>query len=215
MFDFIDIYCERTGPGLMAEPLNALTNLSFFIAAFFALKLARRENALSWRSGILIGLTAAMGLGSTLFHTFAQVWAMLSDVLPILFYQICFITLYSRFVITCRCRVSILLLGLFFVLMWLSMQAPRDWLNGSLEYAPAWIFLGGLGLWHLKHASREAWGLLAGFGVFTASLAFRSVDDAVCLSLPIGTHFIWHCLNGLVLYLCTRAFILNEKGSAR
>lgn len=213
MFEFIDIYCERTGPGLLAEPLNALTNLSFFIAAFFAFALARKENALDWRSSLLIGLTAAMGAGSTLFHTYAQTWAMLTDVLPILCYQIVFIALYSNRIIGCRRLVSALLLGIFFVAMYSFMQAPRGWLNGSLEYAPAWIFLGGLGLWHLKHAGREAWGLLAAFGVFTTSLAFRSVDDAICTSLPIGTHFIWHCLNGLVLYLCTRAFILNDRGT--
>ena len=29
----IDGYCERLGPGFWAEPLNALTNLAFLIAA--------------------------------------------------------------------------------------------------------------------------------------------------------------------------------------
>jgi hypothetical protein len=29
IFDPIDAYCERLGPGLWAEPLNALTNLAF------------------------------------------------------------------------------------------------------------------------------------------------------------------------------------------
>jgi hypothetical protein len=29
----IDAYCERIGPGLLAEPLNALPNASFLIAA--------------------------------------------------------------------------------------------------------------------------------------------------------------------------------------
>jgi hypothetical protein len=30
---YMDVYCERTGPGLLAEPLNAVTNASFLIAA--------------------------------------------------------------------------------------------------------------------------------------------------------------------------------------
>lgn len=29
----IDHYCERTGPGLWAEPVNALTNLAFPLGA--------------------------------------------------------------------------------------------------------------------------------------------------------------------------------------
>ena len=86
MNTYIDIYCERLEPGLWAEPVNAITNIAFFIAAFFALRLAKKENALNWRSGLLIALIFAMGVGSTLFHTFAVTWAMLSDVLPILFY---------------------------------------------------------------------------------------------------------------------------------
>ena len=33
MDTYMDAYCERTGPGLLAEPLNAITNASFLIAA--------------------------------------------------------------------------------------------------------------------------------------------------------------------------------------
>ena len=32
----MDAYCERTAPGLLNEPLNAITNSSFLIAAWFA-----------------------------------------------------------------------------------------------------------------------------------------------------------------------------------
>lgn len=208
---YLDIYCERLQPGLWDEPLNAITNLAFFIAAFFAFRLAQKENALTWRAGLLIGLTFAMGVGSTLFHTFAQLWAMLSDVLPILAYQIVFIIIYAQRVIQMKCRYSYMLLAAFFVTMYISMQLPREWLNGTLEYAPALIFVTGLGLWHLKNAAHEKWGLLAAAGVFVISMTFRSIDMQLCDALPIGTHFLWHCLNGLVLYLSTRAYVLNAS----
>ena len=42
LFEPIDIYCERVGPGLWAEPVNALTNLSFLAAAAFVLALLPR-----------------------------------------------------------------------------------------------------------------------------------------------------------------------------
>ena len=42
-------------------------------------------------------------------------------------------------------------------------------------------------------------------GVFTLSVAFRTVDIAVCAAFPLGTHFLWHSLNGVVLYLLLRA----------
>ena len=115
MNEFIDIYCERLEPGLWAEPLNAVSNAAFIIAAIFAFLLARKENELNWRSGLLIALIFAMGVGSTLFHTFATVWAMLTDVLPILAYQIVFIAVYAQRVIGLHCYKSSALLGLFFV----------------------------------------------------------------------------------------------------
>ncbi|MFN3700874.1 MAG: ceramidase domain-containing protein [Alphaproteobacteria bacterium] len=211
MMTHIDIYCERNDFTFWAEPVNALTNAAFFVAATLAFILAKRENALGWQTSLLIALIFAMGVGSTLFHTFAQVWAMLMDVLPILAYQICFIVLYNRYVIGFKCWKSTAILVAFFAAMGIAMQLPREWLNGSLEYAPALIFVTGFGVYHYYHAAREKFGLLLAAAVFTASVGFRSVDMAVCEVFPLGTHFLWHCLNGLVLYLTTRAFILNYK----
>ena len=37
MFEIVDLYCERTSPVFWAEPVNALTNLAFFLAAWFSL----------------------------------------------------------------------------------------------------------------------------------------------------------------------------------
>lgn len=209
MFEFIDIYCERLGPGLWAEPLNALTNGAFFIAAIAAYILARTEKVLDWKSGLLIALIFAMGVGSTLFHTLAVLWAMIADVLPILTYQICFIVLYCHFILKLGCWRSGAILGAFFISMYVCMQLPRDLFNGSLEYAPALIFVTGFGLAHIKVAARERFGLLAAAVVFLVSFAFRSVDDAFCDVNPLGTHFMWHILNACVLYLTTRAFIKN------
>lgn len=208
---YIDIYCERLGPGLWAEPINALTNIAFFVAAFFALRLAQKENALNVQTGSLIVLIFAMGVGSSLFHTFATLWAMLADVLPILLFQISFIVVYSRYIIGLKWWKIGGLLAVFVILMQGAMQLPREWLNGTLEYAPAFIFLIGLGLYHLQNVARERYGLLLTAAVFFVSMTLRSIDMQVCEALPIGTHFLWHCFNGLVLYLSARAYILNVK----
>lgn len=212
MFNDIDIYCERLGPGLWAEPFNAVSNLAFFLAGFAALYLARKKGALNTQSVlILIILVFAMGVGSTLFHTVAKIWAMLADVLPILIYQICFLGLYAAHIMKWNLSRVALLLAAFFIAMKFAMSLPRDWMNGSLEYAPALLFLFGLSLYHLRHAKTEKWGLFAAVITFIASFAFRSVDMRLCSINPLGTHFVWHILNGAVLYLTTRAFILNVK----
>ena len=36
----LDLYCERLGPGLLAEPLNAVTNGAFLVAAWRLASLA-------------------------------------------------------------------------------------------------------------------------------------------------------------------------------
>ncbi len=215
MTDYIDMYCERLGPEFWAEPLNAITNLSFFIAAFLAFVLARRESALNWRSGFLIFMMVVIGSGSFAFHTLATFWAKVSDILPILFYQTGFLIFYSRYVMQLSWSKVGGLFALFTLMMVVFYRLPAEWLNGSLGYAPALLFVLGFGLWHFTAAKagkvQEPFVLLAATLVFSVSLTFRSVDMQFCQAMPMGTHFMWHVLNGLVLYLCTRALILNQK----
>ena len=68
----IDLYCERTDASFWSEPLNALTNLAFLVAAILIARWARRERGrLSWDAAVLAALAALVGVGSFLFHTFA------------------------------------------------------------------------------------------------------------------------------------------------
>ena len=46
--------------------------------------------------------------------------------------------------------------------------------------------------------------------VIAASLTLRSLDYAVCPMLPIGTHFLWHTLNGWMLYLLVTAIMTRK-----
>ena len=78
----IDAYCERIEPGLLGEPLNALSNLSFFAAALWAARAARSARA-DWPIWLLIFIVGLIGLGSVAFHVFAVRWSLLADVIPI------------------------------------------------------------------------------------------------------------------------------------
>lgn len=211
MNEFIDIYCERLGPGFWAEPLNALTNLSFFIAASFVCLLAKRQKMLHRGTLILIALLLCIGMGSFLFHTLAVRWAMLTDTIPILLFQIQFIALYCAHVMRLPPKKTIGILLVFFAVIYLFSLASESILNGSLAYAPAVIFLGLFALWHRMYATREPKGLIYAAGLFAISLAFRSLDMQFCHENPQGLHFIWHLANGAVLYLTARAYILNAR----
>lgn len=214
MDSFIDIYCERLEPGLWAEPLNATTNLSFFIAAFFCWRLFQKQDCRSRGSLVLIALMLVIGTGSTLFHTTATYWAMISDALPILIYQIVFLLIYSVRVMRLSVSYAGGLLGLFMVTVFSFGLLPQSWLNGSISYLPALLFLLGFSYWHWRYAGVQKFLLLEASAIFTVSLFFRSIDMRLCESLPFGTHFLWHVLNGVVLHMTTAAYILNARKPA-
>ena len=72
-------------------------------------------------------------------------------------------------------------------------------LNGSVGYVPTLLLIAGYGVALLRRNREAAHGLLIGAGILAASLFFRSIDQVVCSSIPLGTHFLWHLLNGIML----------------
>lgn len=211
MDDFVDIYCERLAPGFWGEPLNAITNIAFFMAAFCAYHLAKKSTGLNWANLLLIVLLAAIGTGSFMFHTQATESAQLADVIPILLYQLAFLGLYSRHVMKAS-QKSVQSLFFFFMMMIVaSHQVPDEILNGSVAYLPALFYLTRFAIWHYRNAAQEKWLLPAAAGIFVVSLTFRSLDMQFCPYMPLGLHFLWHMLNGLLLYLTARAYVLNAR----
>ncbi|MDH3666817.1 MAG: ceramidase [Paracoccaceae bacterium] len=202
----IDLYCERVGGAFWAEPLNALTNFSFLIAAWALWRIRPNASAPPAESVLLIGTIAAIGIGSFLFHTFATRWAATMDVLPILVFQLLFLWFYARrrmgagWVVAAGLLIAYLALGF-------AVGQSGSHLNGSIGYLPALMVLIALALHHARTASTLRYNLLAASGMFALSLTLRTIDRTVCDSLPIGTHFLWHILNAAVLFLAARALI--------
>ncbi len=205
----IDIYCERVQPGLWDEPINAISNLVFFIAAWSSWRLAHSLNVQFLSVKLLIYLMIAIGIGSSLFHTYATGWALLMDVVPITMFQIFYLWVYTRRVMKLKSIISIILI----VVLVISSLAtlPLKVLNGSLSYAPALIYLLGLGIYHFQAKKQSKNLLLAGAGIFLIALFFRTIDQYICVIFPIGTHFLWHIFNGFMLYLVTSCLLFNLK----
>lgn len=203
-------YCERCGPGLWDEPVNAFTNAAFLVAAWAVWLMARRTGSLTKDIWLLIGLAVSIGVGSGLWHTFASPWAEAMDRIPIMLFQLLFVWLYVRGVIRLEIDRSIALLVGFVAMSYLVTLLP-PWFNRSIVYAPAFLLLVGLGTFHYRHCRHGRPLLLIASGVFLLALVFRSIDMIVCPYFPIGTHFMWHLLNGALVYLTTRALILNRS----
>ena len=204
----IDLYCERVGAGLWAEPINALTNISFFLAAVAIWFLSQRLGIIDIAIRLLIALLISIGIGSSLFHTFATPFTKILDIIPIALFQIAYLWIYSRQVMRFKSIQAVMLIILLLSSIVVTFQFTEI-LNGSITYAPGICILLGLGVYHWQRRKQGRTLLLAATGVFLLALFFRSIDLAICAYWVIGTHFLWHLLNGVVLYLSMKALIQN------
>ena len=204
----INAYCERTDQSYWAEPVNAISNLAFIAAALALLWLWRRGRANDRSALLLIGIVFLVGIGSFLFHTHANRWSLLADVIPItLFIYVYFFIAMRRMMGLGGVGASVVLAAFFLFSFGVTALLPPGFLAGSGSYLPALLALVVVaGLLHgFGHPSSRALYLAA--GVFAVSLTFRTLDQAVCDVVPIGTHFLWHILNGVLLFVLVRAMM--------
>ena len=204
----MDVYCERVGPGLLAEPLNAASNISFLLAALAAWVLAERTGTLSAGVRALIAIAASVGIGSILWHTYPTPLTLILDIVPILIFLIWYIWLYTRDVIGMRSHFAVASVAAFLLGTFLAIPYSHV-LHGALVYAPGLMVTLVLGVFQAAERMAARFTLLAAAGVYMAALFFRTIDNEVCPVLPIGTHFLWHILIGVVTYLAMRSLILG------
>ncbi|MBL7688651.1 MAG: ceramidase domain-containing protein [Bdellovibrionaceae bacterium] len=200
-FQSIDVYCERLSPEFWAEPANAISNLGFVLVGIWALGRAKRGSA-SPMVIFLSAMVAVVGLGSFLFHTYANTLSLIGDLLPIFIFTSAY--LYHslhHYLKWSRGRAWIALAAVILSMLFVQIAIPNRILNGSLLYLPPLIALFAIANAIKRRQLAIAQRYQAAAIVFTLSLALRTIDFVVCDSFPMGTHFLWHLLNGACLGL--------------
>ncbi len=211
--------CERTSDSFFAEPLNALTSLLFLVTAVAIYRFYRDHSDVRgkwiWDVHALTFLTACICVGSFSFHTMPSPVTELIDIVPI----VMFIVIYFISAIFRVARASlfegiisfIAFAGFTHILV---AQFP-DALNDSIGYFSSMTALIVIALYlnMKRRAAARAFLVAAITGVI--SLFFRSVDNAICDEIPIGTHFLWHALNALLIYMLMIQLIRNVDRRAR
>jgi hypothetical protein len=214
---YLDDYCERAGdPALFAEPLNAVTNLFFILAAVLAARAilqlphARmRGRADLW---LLVAAMFSIGVGSGIWHMHPTGATVLMDVIPITVFINIYLLSALRRLFDLRPR-RVICWWLLYQLLTIaaSLYLPPDLLHGTVMYLPTYAAMVGLtfGLTRTDRAVGRRFAVIT--TVWSASLIFRTIDMEVCTHLAIGTHFLWHTLNAWVLYQLLMLLVQKQR----
>jgi hypothetical protein len=227
------IYCERgESAAFWAEPLNAITNAGFIAAAIAgAVLIARRPP--QERSALPVFFIfnfLAIGVGSFLFHTMPSARTAAADTVPIGVFMLAYLAFAMRRFANASWYLTAAALAAFvgvmavafnlqcwdgrvgFLLENVPAQSRARCLNGSVGYAPATSALLLMAFWLGLKRHPAASFVFAAALTFVLSLTFRTFDNWLCdeaivLGHRIGTHFIWHLLNSLTLFILLLASI--------
>ena len=196
-FEAVDGYCERIDASFWSEPLNALTNIFFLVAAVWVL----RREGLNSTARILALILGMIGVASFLFHSFAQAWAGALDVLFILFFTLLYLFAASKdFMGAPRSIALVITLGYFpfsIIVDWLTL--PLTFLGSTRIYMPMLILIILFSLLLYKRLPIVSRGLAVGAFILVISMLARILDVPLCQKIPLGTHFVWHVLNAVML----------------
>lgn len=195
-------YCERNGPHLGAEPLNLISNLSFVIAGVVICYQAT-ASVCPVKMRIFGAIVMLIGLGSSLFHAYANQATLLIDVAAISLGVVYYLGVYLRYVLGLPWRaLALALVGLIVLTGLLAVVVPNELTHGSSDYFGVWISMVVLAVAD-PTAKRH---MAAAVMIFSLALLVRTLDQPLCEVLPFGIHFIWHGLNGWLLYHLSRRF---------
>ncbi|SFC48130.1 ceramidase domain-containing protein [Tropicimonas isoalkanivorans] len=195
----VDGYCERTDFTYWSEPVNALTNFAFLLAAWVMWRRVGEDRLPLARA--MVAVLAAIGVGSYLFHTHAAIWASLADTVPIGLFILLYLFAANRHFLGLPLGWALVATAAFvpFAAVTIPLFLRHPFTAISAAYWPVPLLIAIYALALRRRASATSRGLAVGAGVLVVSLAFRSADMVVCGQIPLGTHFLWHLLNALML----------------
>lgn len=197
----IDNYCERIDFSFWSEPVNAVTNVAFLIAAVMAWRVVRDRDDWGVRALIVILATSASGRSCFIpLPPAGPVWRMYFRSRRLYWST----SGWRRF--GCCARLSgaafwpLRCFFPFYAVVTFIVVTLTDGLNGSEGYVPSVLIMAGYGLWLKPDKPEAGRGLLIASGLLAVSLVARMADQAVCSAVPIGSHWVWHIMNAIVMY---------------
>jgi Ceramidase len=244
MDQYVFRYCERGDSiSLLAEPLNALSNVAYIVAALLvSIALGRVMQTRKIATGdfaviaALIGAATATALGSIAFHVLATRFSQMADVIPIGIFMLLYLAFALRVLLGASLGMSALGIAAFVATSAMLSQLPcqpigisvtaarllPSWcLNGGLSYLPALAALVAVAVTLSLRRHPSARHVLCAAALFGLALALRSIDLATCPLFQAGlraltAHALWHVATAGVIYLLLIAAIsaVESRSSA-
>lgn len=209
----MSLYCERTEPGWFAEPLNTVTGLAYFIAAWQAWKqLERARWREQWDLHLLVALIALVGLSSMLWHASGIGWLFWLDVAAVVgfaaAYWSVFLSRVPRFGVI---GVSVVWLFTAVGLALFYLLLPAATAGTTLGYVPMLIILSASMILAIRVDRRLARDLVLATAVFGLALVVRALDLALCDWAVVGTHWLWHLLTAGLLFVLVDGMLRHVR----
>jgi hypothetical protein len=157
----------------------------------------------------LIVLLFLIGLGSGIWHFTQSPVGEFLDVIPILLFILVFIASFLKRFVGAKTPYIVLSIFLFILLSYSAQFLfEEEPLKTSGGYLPALLVLILMSFYLIQKKVKVSKTFALASLVFIVSISFRSLDFILCSGFSTGSHFVWHILNAVALYLLTKALIV-------
>lgn len=204
----LPVYCEG-GNSLefFAEPLNAISNIAFIFAGLGIYRLLTKNRIQQVEFKAVLILILFLGFGSFLWHATRNSYTLILDVVPAALSFAVITYIFLRNLIGNKLLALSIALLLLPTRFFISSFAPTDIISSLIRnLINATTFFLIILLSFRKYGKIAFEGLVV-LTVYLAAIIMRIVDLQVCQTFPLGTHFLWHILDALAVYLVIKFII--------
>ncbi len=192
-------YCEQSDFYFTQQPFNTFSSVAFFIIAYL---LYQQLKPTDTKHKLLVALPVAIGIGSMLWHSTMQMWALATDVIPIFTFMMIFQYVFLSHVTDWNPRRKLYDVGGMLLAMAIFSLLWNDiFIQKSNAFIPVVLWLLYTARTAVAGRARLVRTLNMAAGVFAVSILMRIVDVPLCDLMPIGTHYLWHILSAVTLYM--------------
>lgn len=209
-------YCESVSLPLIEQPFNAFSSFGFILGALLLYRYAKKHDLLGipqLRKLILIG--GVIGIGSFIWHTHLSILTFAFDVIPIFSFLILYQWIWYREFTSFTTRQRVIAIGILLLAMGgASLVYESIFLQKSNAFIPLTVWLLVTMVQQRRLHTEMACMHGAAATVLWFAILMRMIDVPVCPHLHDGTHYLWHLLCALALYIVTLALMKARRAHA-